>query len=156
VKLLCHRTCTDLLKRFRATGKMDTHELHATRPTSASEQRPYGRLKELVSSAQSVHWLGATGQVLGHLAPSVHISPQRRAMGLTAGVRFPAGKEIFLFLTALRHVLGSTQLPIQWFRGGGSPGVKRQVREAGHSPPFRAEVKNGGAIPLFLICLRRV
>jgi hypothetical protein len=31
-----------------------------------------------------------------------------------------------------------------------SPGVKRQVREADHSPPSRAEVKNGGAIPLLL------
>jgi hypothetical protein len=28
-----------------------------------------------------------------------------------------------------------------------SPGVKRQGREADHSPPSRAEVKNGGAVP---------
>jgi hypothetical protein len=32
--------------------------------------------------------------------------------------------------------------------GGSSPGVKRPVREAYHSPPSNAEVKNGGAIPL--------
>jgi hypothetical protein len=30
------------------------------------------------------------------------------------GVRFPAGKEIFLFCTASRPALGSTQPPIQW------------------------------------------
>jgi hypothetical protein len=38
-------------------------------------------------------------------------------------------------------------LPIQWVPGALSPGVKRKGREAGHSPPSSAEVKNGGAIP---------
>jgi hypothetical protein len=33
--------------------------------------------------------------------------------------------------------------------GGCFLGVKRQGREADHSPPSDAEVKNGGAIPLF-------
>jgi hypothetical protein len=34
-----------------------------------------------------------------------------------------------------------TQPPIQWVLGALSPGVKRQWREADHSPPASAEVK---------------
>jgi hypothetical protein len=41
------------------------------------------------------------------------------------------------------------QSPIQWVPGALSPGVKQTGREAHHSPPFSAEVKNGGAIPPF-------
>jgi hypothetical protein len=41
----------------------------------------------------------------------------------TAGFRFPAGDEIFLFSTASRPPLGSTQPPIQWARGALSTGV---------------------------------
>jgi hypothetical protein len=35
-----------------------------------------------------------------------------------------------------------TQPPIQWVSGAISPGLKRQGREADHSPPPSAEVKN--------------
>jgi hypothetical protein len=48
---------------------------------------------------------------------------------------------IFLFTTASRMALVSTQPPIQWVLGAVSLGVKRPVREAGHSPPSSAEVK---------------
>jgi hypothetical protein len=37
------------------------------------------------------------------------------------------------------------------YRGALSPEVKPQEREADHSPPSSAEVKNGGAIPPFLM-----
>jgi hypothetical protein len=37
--------------------------------------------------------------------------------------------------------LGPTQPPIQWVPGALSLGVKRPGREAGHSPPSSAEVK---------------
>jgi hypothetical protein len=37
-----------------------------------------------------------------------------------------------------------------------SLGIKRQRREAHHSPPSTAEVKNGKAIPTLLIRLREV
>jgi hypothetical protein len=40
-----------------------------------------------------------------------------------------------------RLALGSTQSPIQWVPGAFTPGVKRQGREADHSPPNSAEVK---------------
>jgi hypothetical protein len=39
-----------------------------------------------------------------------------------------------------------TQPPIQWALGALSPRVKRLGREADHSPPTSAEVKNGGTI----------
>jgi hypothetical protein len=47
------------------------------------------------------------------------------------------GQEIFPYSTA------STQ----WVLQAPFPGVKRLGREADHSPPSNAEVKNGGAIP---------
>jgi hypothetical protein len=37
--------------------------------------------------------------------------------------------------------------------GALSPGIKRQVCEAEHSPPSIVDVKNGGAIPPLPICL---
>jgi hypothetical protein len=56
-------------------------------------------------------------------------------------VRFPAGAGNFL-ITASRTALGPTQPPIQWVPGALSLGVKRPGREADHSPPTSAEVKN--------------
>jgi hypothetical protein len=51
------------------------------------------------------------------------------------------GLGIFLFTTASRTVPGPTQPPIQWVPGALSLGVKQQGREADHSPPPSAEVK---------------
>jgi hypothetical protein len=48
----------------------------------------------------------------------------------------------FLLPTPSRPVLGPTQSPIQWVPGALSPEVKRPGREADHSPPTSAEVKN--------------
>jgi hypothetical protein len=52
------------------------------------------------------------------------------------------GLGIFFFTTASRTVLGPTQSPIQWVPGALSLEVKRPVREADHSPPSSAEVKD--------------
>jgi hypothetical protein len=52
------------------------------------------------------------------------------------------GLGIFLFVTASRTVLGPIQPPIEWVLGAFSLGVKRPGREAAHSPPSSAEVKN--------------
>jgi hypothetical protein len=57
-------------------------------------------------------------------------------------VQFPAGLGIFLFTTASRTVLVPTQPPIQWVPGALSLAVKRRAREADHSPPSSAKVKN--------------
>jgi hypothetical protein len=74
----------------------------------------------------------------------------RYSDGLSAGRQgFDSrqGQKIVLLLTAYKPALGPIQPPIHWVPGALSPGVKRQGREADHSPPFSAEVKNGGAIP---------
>jgi hypothetical protein len=65
-------------------------------------------------------------------------SVYRWAMGWTIWV---LGLGIFLFITASRTALGPTQPPIQWVPGPLSLGVKRPEREADHSPPSSAEVK---------------
>jgi hypothetical protein len=53
----------------------------------------------------------------------------------------PGRVKNFLFSTSSRPALGPTQPPIQWVPGALSPGVKRQGREADHSPPPSSEVK---------------
>jgi hypothetical protein len=57
-------------------------------------------------------------------------------------VRFPAGAGNFSLHHHVQNGSGTTQPPIQWVPGGLSLGVKRPGREAGHSPPSSAEVKN--------------
>jgi hypothetical protein len=52
------------------------------------------------------------------------------------------GLGIFLFTTASRPALGTTQPPIQWVPGALFLGVKRPRHEADHSPPSSAENKN--------------
>jgi hypothetical protein len=47
----------------------------------------------------------------------------------------------FLFTIVSRTALGLTQPPIQWVLGALPLGVKRPEREADHSPPSSAEVK---------------
>jgi hypothetical protein len=56
-------------------------------------------------------------------------------------VRFPVGLGIFLFTTPSRPTLRPTQPPIQWVAGALSLGVKREEREADHSHPSSADVK---------------
>jgi hypothetical protein len=58
----------------------------------------------------------------------------------SAGLRSGRGLGIFLF-TASRTTLGPTQPPIQWVPGVLYLGIKRPGREADHSPPSGAEVK---------------
>jgi hypothetical protein len=48
---------------------------------------------------------------------------------------------IFLFTTASRTALGSTQPPTQWVPGDFSLGVEQPGRKADHSPPSSAEIK---------------
>jgi hypothetical protein len=50
------------------------------------------------------------------------------------------GVKNFLFPMSSRPALGSTQAHVEWVPGVLSPGVKRQGREADHSPPAGAEV----------------
>jgi hypothetical protein len=68
-------------------------------------------------------------------------------MGWTAGVLFSVGESDFLYSTLSRPALELTQPPIQWVQGVLSPGVKRQEREADHSPPCSVKVENNGTMP---------
>jgi hypothetical protein len=56
--------------------------------------------------------------------------------------RFDSRQEqkICLFSIASTPALEPTEPPVQWVEGAVSTGVKRQGREAGHSPPSRAGV----------------
>jgi hypothetical protein len=53
----------------------------------------------------------------------------------------PGRVKNFLYSASSRPALGPTQPPIKWVPRAPSPGVKRQGREADHSPPTSAEVK---------------
>jgi hypothetical protein len=55
------------------------------------------------------------------------------------GVRVPVESRIFSPPRRLDR--RPTQPPIQWVPGALSPGIRRSVREADHSPPASAEVK---------------
>jgi hypothetical protein len=82
---------------------------------------------------------------------TVHVNTGRdSSVGIALGygmddwgckVRLPVGAGNFLFTTASRTALGPTQPPIQWVQWALSLGVKRPGREADHSPPSSAEVK---------------
>jgi hypothetical protein len=63
------------------------------------------------------------------------------------GFDYRRGLGIFLFTAASRKALGSTQPPIQWVPGALSLVIKRPGREADHSPPSSAEVRNAWSIP---------
>jgi hypothetical protein len=56
-------------------------------------------------------------------------------------VRFPAGAGNFSLHHRVQNGSGPPQPPIQWVPGALSLGVKWPGREADHSPPYSAEVK---------------
>jgi hypothetical protein len=56
-------------------------------------------------------------------------------------VRFPAGAGNFSLHHRVQNGPGPTQPPIQWVPGALSLWVKRPGREADHSPPSSADVK---------------
>jgi hypothetical protein len=53
---------------------------------------------------------------------------------------------VFPFLSNVQTGSGAHPVSYQMGTGGSSPGVKWPVREANHSPPSSAEVKNGVAM----------
>jgi hypothetical protein len=63
------------------------------------------------------------------------------SVGIALGYDSRWGLVIFLFTTASRTALGPIQPPNQWVPEDLSLGVKRPGREADHSPPSSAEVK---------------
>jgi hypothetical protein len=67
--------------------------------------------------------------------------------GLDGRGSIPGSGKIFLLFKPPRPALGPIKPPIQWVLGAVSTGVKRPGREADHSSPYRADIKNGAAIP---------
>jgi hypothetical protein len=58
------------------------------------------------------------------------------------GVRVPIGSRIFSSSRLPDHIWGPPSLLSNGYRGALSPAIKRSGREADHSPPASAEVKN--------------
>jgi hypothetical protein len=73
---------------------------------------------------------------------SVSIATGYGLDGRMMEVRFSTALGNFLFDTVSTAVLGPTQLPIHWVLKALSLGVKKPGRDADHSPPSSAEVKN--------------
>jgi hypothetical protein len=103
--------------------------------------------RQLVLLPSSGDWFCYTDNfvsVLRSVRAVIAQSVQRWATVWTIGVLgFDSRRElgIFLFTTVSRTALWPTQPPIQWVSGVVSLGVKRPGREADHSPPSSAEVK---------------
>jgi hypothetical protein len=57
------------------------------------------------------------------------------------------GEATYYFLRVSIPALGPTELTIQWIPRVLTQGLKRQEREADHSPPTNADVKNGDIPP---------
>jgi hypothetical protein len=76
---------------------------------------------------------------------SVGIAIRLRAR-LPIRFRFGIGVRNFSLSITSRRALGPTHPRIQLVPQLVSPGVERQRRDADHSPPSSAEVKNGGLI----------
>jgi hypothetical protein len=126
-----------------------THVSKTDRPQVLTEQLAaqgnYMVCQRLGDSAMVAQWLSA-GRQCGRLQNFVclihqppHYCSQRNCR---IAVRFLAGTKIYLFSTASRPAPGPTERSVQRVPRALSPG-----REANHSPPSRAEVKNGGTIP---------
>jgi hypothetical protein len=100
-------------------------------------RRDYGAIPPLHhTSSQRGTWL------INHKENLTRCSAWLRSGQQSDGVRVPVRAKVFLFSTASRPVLGSTQRPIQWLSRALSPAVKRPGREADRSPPTSAEVNN--------------
>jgi hypothetical protein len=63
-----------------------------------------------------------------------------------SGFDFRQERDMYLFSATSTPALWLTQPPTQWIQGNISTGVKRQEREADHSPPSSTDVNKVGAI----------
>jgi hypothetical protein len=102
------------------------------------------KLKSNVALCWKVSWGSSVGRATGYGLDDAMI-----------GIRFPAGLGMFLFGTTSRPTLGPTQPPIQWVPGALSPGIKRPDREADHSDPSSAEVKNAWSYGAIRGCIQK-
>jgi hypothetical protein len=85
--------------------------------------------------------------ILRNVIKSLLYQPSRYSDRLRAGrprgrSSSPGRIKLFLLSTSYRLVLEPTHPPIQWGQGALSSGLKRPGREADHSSPTSAEIKN--------------
>jgi hypothetical protein len=66
-----------------------------------------------------------------------------RSVGIESRLRVTRcwGQKTFLFSITFMPAVGLTQTSTQWVQRALSPGIERQGRATGHSPPSSAEVK---------------
>jgi hypothetical protein len=92
-------------------------------------------------------------QVLSVVNSSRHSSVCRATgYGLDGQGWIQSRSKVFLYSTVSKPVLKPIQPLIHLVSGALFLRVKWPRREADHSPPFNAEVKNGGATTPFSIC----
>jgi hypothetical protein len=75
-----------------------------------------------------------------------------RMISVLSGSSPGGGWEFFFFTIESRPALRPTQPPIQWVQEAPSLGVKRPGREADHSPPSCAKVKNAWSYTSTPLC----
>jgi hypothetical protein len=71
-------------------------------------------------------------------------------------MHIPVMTEVYCSAGNTKLIRNNCVYDLQWVLGTISPGVKRPGREADHSLPSSAKVKNGGAIPPLPPCLNDV
>jgi hypothetical protein len=115
-----------------------------TKPSASKARVPSSRWTGLWSISLANTRSRVQIHLLGDRDSSLSIMTRLR--GGRPGFNSWQGQEIRLFSIASRPALGPTQTPIQWAPGVLSLGVKPPGREADHSSPSSAGVKNGEAI----------
>jgi hypothetical protein len=147
----------NLLCIFNLGTRLKWHsQLHTVSVTSPGKQTQYS-MGIFICKCGDNKWSSLpenSASFVQHLSSQKQGQLRRFSDGLDSRGSIP-GKEqgIFLFFTASRPALESTQPPIQWVSGILASEVKPSERKVDLSSQSSAEVKNGGAIPPLIIPL---
>jgi hypothetical protein len=131
----CHPFCTDVEHGLLLCCLVTPCNSERARRFGRNISPPSSRPKQETS-------LAYTSTLTMEAICSSETSIDSQLDGRVHAVQVPVVSGIFLLSTPSRLVLGPTQPPIQCVQGALSPGIKRPGREADHSPPSNAEVKN--------------
>jgi hypothetical protein len=123
--------------RVNISDDPDFHTKAAFRPTSVG--RPYGMKRANLILAWTSTKCYGVGWWKKHMHASCDWLWARRPWGVSAS---PSRGKSFLPSTSSSPDPGPTQPSVEWVPRALHPGVKRRQREADHSPPNSAEVRN--------------